>query len=249
MPFNDTTNKNGMIQRFEFWTRHADGEVTGTLLKTVTAGINLGFDRIMPRLLSYSDHIRWDDVNHGDAPIGFVQCNSGQPDYKITADDNSLDILNFVGVRILESASALEYQTLIRMLLDDPRAPDAMSPNPSVSGVPTHFLERGQFLFFYPVFNYTNALGIEITFEREKKVFVSTNTTEEAGVPQPFQELPVLYHARDWVAVNRSKDRNLRNLIDLEILKQEQNLDDLIGLRNPTKAGFRASQNAADSSR
>jgi len=87
IPFSDTTGKTGAVQRFELLTRLPDGEVTGTLLKQVTVLINSGLDKTMPRLLSYSDYVRFDDPNHTDLPIGYVNIVSGQADYKITEDD------------------------------------------------------------------------------------------------------------------------------------------------------------------
>ena len=225
-----------MIQVFERLTRMPDGTVTGTLLKQVTAQFNEAFEDIMPLLLSFNDQVRWDDVNHTDAPIGYVNIVSGQHDYKITADDNSLDILNMVRVRILRSTTDTEYTELERMLPDDERALDAMSPNPSVTGVPTHFLEVGNTLYFYPEFNYAKTNGIELFFQREQDYFESTDTTQEAGIPKPFQKLLVIIAAHEWVIVNRTNDNNL--ISRLEGLREEKKKDlkSFIALRNPSKA-------------
>ena len=243
MVFSDTTlATDGLIQSCEFWTRHKDGGISGApvLLKQFTARINRGFDRVMPLVLSYSDYIRWDDVNHTDLPIGRVDIVSGQPDYKITEDDNSLDILNVTRVRALLGASETEYKDLKRMFVDDPLAVQAMSPNPSVSGVPTHFLESGGKIFLYPEPNYSATSGLEIFFEREQSYFASTDTTKEPGIPKPFHELLALHPSLDWNRVNRTKDTGLLNEIRAEIQKQEQQLFDLISLRNPTHKRLQA---------
>lgn len=242
MQFNDTTNKNGMIQRFEWWTRLPDGTVTGTLLKQVTAAINDGFDVIVPLLLSNTDFLRWDDTNHTDRPIATVDIVSGQGDYTIAEDDNSLDILNMTRVRILQNAAGTEYQDLIKMLVNDRRAVDAMSPNPSVSGIPTHYLEQGNTLYFYPKFNYAADDGIKLFFEREPSYFADDDTTKEPGFPSTFHILPVLYAALDWVLINRSKDAATITRIEARILKIEQALTDMISLRNPTKGRMSVTQ-------
>src|SRR3990167_3528532 len=221
MVFSDTTAKNGLIQSFEFWTRMPDGTVTGTFLKQITGRINAAFDMLMPRLLSYSDQIRWDDVNHTDQPIGTTNLVSGQADYKITEDENSLDILNLIAVRIYDSASGTEYKPLIRMLPDDERALDALSPNPSITGTPTHFLESGNKSFLYPEPNYSATNGIQLFFEREQSYFLSTDTTKEPGIPKPFHELLVLYPALDHNAVHRSKEAQLLVELRSRILKKE----------------------------
>lgn len=239
MVFSDSTTKLGLIQQFEFWARLPDGTVTGTLLKQITGRINAAFDMLMPRLLSYSDQIRWDDTNHTDQPIGTVNMVSGQSDYKVTEDDNSLDILNLIALRIYESASGTEYKDLVRMFPDDERALEALAPNPSVSGTPTHFLETGNRIFLYPEPNYAATNGIQLFFEREQSRFASTDTTKEPGIPSPFHELLVLYPALDWILVNRAKEVALITRLEARIARKERDLDDMISLRNPTKAGLR----------
>ncbi len=235
--FNNTTTKAGLIQKCEFWTRHEDAGISGnaTLLRVFTDRINAAFERIMPILLSYNDQIRWDDLNHTDAPIGRVNIVSGQADYKITTDDNSLDILNITNVRVLLSSSGTEYQDLERMTLDDPRVTDAMSPNPSNTGVPTHFLEVGNRVYLYPEPNYSATSGLELFFGRQQSYFLNSDTTKEPGIPLPFHEMLALYASLSWLRVNRADDRSLLQEIKEEIAHQEKTLKNFIDLRHPTR--------------
>lgn len=234
MQFSDTTNKNGIIQVFERLTRMPDGTVTGTLLKQVTAQINEAFEDILPMVLMYMDKMRWDDTNHTDAPIGYVNLVSGQEDYKITEDDNSLDILNIVGVRIKTSSTATTYSELEKMTLDDDRANEAMAPASTTTGVPTHFLENGNTIYLYPQPNYSATSGIELFFQREQSYFVSTDTTKEPGIPKPFHKVLPIIAAIEWTSVNRSKDSNLISRLEIARDKKIRDLQDLIALRNPT---------------
>lgn len=233
--FNDTTNFTGLVNIWERWTRHKAGTTTGDLLKEVTAGINLGFEKIMPILLAYNDQIRWDDLNHTDAPIGYITLTANQNDYKVTEDDNSLDILNVTHVRILPSTTATRYVELERITLDDPRVPSIMSPDTSVTGVPSGFLEVGNTLYLDILPSYTKALGIELFFGREQSYFASTDTTKEPGIPKPFHALLALYEALEWNQINRTDDAGLLRELKEEIAKEEKNLKNFIDLRNPTK--------------
>jgi hypothetical protein len=241
---NTTTTKDGLIQTCEFWTRHPDAGISGAanLLIQFTARINRGFDRIMPRLLSYTDHIRWDDVNHTDRPVGTINLVSGQADYTISEDDNKLDVLNITAIRILESATGTEYATLERLTLDDPLALDAISPNPSVSGTPSYFLENNGTVFLYPEPDYSATSGIKLYFEREQSYFVSTDTIKEPGIPKPFHELLALYASLDWNCVNRTNDISLKNELKERIFKMEKELDVMITRRNPTKLSMTMKQ-------
>lgn len=237
MQFSDTTNKNGLIQNFEFWTRQPDGTVTGTLLKQATARINAAFDRLMPLLLAYTnDTVRWDDTNHTDAPIGRINLVANQNDYKITEDDNSLDILNITHVRILPSSSATKYVDLERVTASDERTPAILSQASTNTGIPTHFVELGPIVYLDPIPSYSVSAGLEVFFGREQSYFASTDTTKEPGIPKPFHELLALYAALDWNRVNRADDRALILELKEEIAKQEGHLRDFINLRHPNSS-------------
>lgn len=236
MQFNDTTNKNGIIQTIERWAGLPDGTISGnsTALKEITSSINDAFDTILPIVLSATDFLRWDDINHSDQPVGTFDIVSGQPDYTITADDNSLDILNIVEIKILKSSSATEYETLERLTADDPLAGNAVSPNPSETGVPHSYLERGNTIFLYPKPNYAATAGAKIFFEREPSYFASTDTTKEPGIPKPFHVLLALYAALDYISIYKSDNTRLQDMLLGRIQRKERELSDMIDRRNPT---------------
>ena len=235
--FSDTTNKNGIIQAIEFWTNLGDTAISGnsTLLAIFTARVNEGFDRLMPLVLSYCDKPRFDDVNHTDLPIATINIVSGQADYKVTTDDNSLNILNLTDIMILQSASDTEYITLDKITMDDERALDAMSPNPSVTGIPSHWLEKGNVVFLYPEPNYASTNGLKLFFERDPSYFISSDTTKKPGIPRPFHGLRPLYASYDWLLVNKPENGILITRIETQIARREKELSNLISSRNPVR--------------
>jgi hypothetical protein len=242
MVFSDTSNKNGVIQTCEQWTGLGDGIISGdaTLLKIFTSYVNNGFDMLAPRLYSWSDHLRWDDPAHGGNPLEYLNIVSGSGAYINPVDGNSLDILNVTNVRILDSASGTEYQDLERMYMDDDRVPDAIAPNPSTSGVPTHWLESGNTIYLYPEPNYSATNGIEVLFEREPSYFADTDTTKEPGIPKPFHELLPLYASLTWLVINKPANQLVIQELRARIAQKEAFLDDMIAKRNPTKNGMAA---------
>ena len=243
MPFSDTSAKKGILQRIEQLTGLGDGGITNnaTLLKVMTAVVNDAFDEIMPLLLSYSDRIRFDDINHSDLPIGTVNIVSGQADYSVTVDDNSLDILNITDVRIKQSSSATDFATLDRLYQGDELALEAMSPNPSVSGVPTHWLESNNVIFLYPEPNYSSTNGLKLFFEREQSYFVSTDTTKEPGIPKLFHGLLPIIASHEWLFVNKPSNTAVITRLETKITQRKKELFDLISARNPTKSRIIAS--------
>lgn len=250
MQYSDTTNKNGILQRIEQLTGLGDAGITGnaTLLKVMTATVNDAFDELMPLLLSYSDKIRFDDQNHSDLPIGTLNIVSGQADYTITVDDNSLDILNITDIRILPSSSATNYVDIQRLYMDDQRALDAMSPNPSDSGVPTYWLENNNTIFLNPEPNYSATNGIKIYFERIQSYFASTDTTKTPGIPRIFHGLLPLIAAHEWLVVNKPSNTPVITRLEAKISQRKVDLQDLISARNKTRARFTVGNSSAGGS-
>jgi len=237
MQLSDTTNKNGLVQRVEKWTRLPYG-TSGDTLKTIIVDLNVAVDKLLPMLLGYGDYLRWDDTNHTDAPAGRTNIVSGQADYKITQDDNSLDILNITHARVLISATATDYTDLKRMKADDERVPDVLSPNSTNTGIPSHFLEMGNRIYLFPEPNYAATSGLEIFFGREQVEFTVTGTsgddTTVPGIPKQFHELLALDAAQSYVAVNRPTDTNTLRLIENEIRPFQRDFKNFISLRHPT---------------
>lgn len=238
MQYNDTSTKTGLLQAFEFWTRQSDGSVTGdaTQKAIATVRLNAAFEKIMPLLLAFNDQVRWDDLNHTDAPIGYVNIVANQNDYKITEDDNSLDILNITKVRIKTSSSATAYTELERISADDPRVAEILSPDTTITGTPSSFLEMGNTLYLDILPSYAATSGIELFFGREQYYFTTSDTTKEPGIPKPFHELLALYAAFDWNIVNRTADTSLLTVLRERIEKTVKDLDMFIRLRYPTRA-------------
>lgn len=237
MQFSDTTNKNGLIQECEFWTGLGDAGISGntTLLKQITSRINRAYDKVLPIVLSHSDKLRWDDTNHTNHPIGYVNIASDTNDYQVLVDGGGLSILNITDVMALPASTATEYQTLHRMTLDDPRALRAMSPNPTDLGVPSAFVEKNNTIFLDVKPNYAATNGLKIFFERIPDYFTSADTTQTPGIPAQFHMLLALHASKDWLVVYKPESVTLITSLNGEIAKMERNLQRATSQRNPTR--------------
>src|SRR4051794_15879939 len=111
MQLSDIELKQGLIQECEFWTNLGDGIITGdnALLLRFLSRLNRAFDKVLPIVLSRTDKMRWDDVNHTDYPIATFDIENGVGDYQFLTDENGNSILNITDVMILQSATATEY--------------------------------------------------------------------------------------------------------------------------------------------
>lgn len=228
--FNNTTTKTGLIQKCELYTNLGDATISGdtTLLKQFTGLINDGFDNLMPFLLSWGSNLKWDDKNQTDLPVGTFNLVSGQADYTITQDANSLDILNITDVQILPSATATTYGSLDEITLDDYYAQWAMAPNSTDTGTPICYLKRGNTLHFFPKPNYAATAGAKIFFERDPSYFASTDTTKTPGFPKPFHILLALYASLEWLLINKPANTVLITRLEKKIATKEQQFRDAI---------------------
>lgn len=234
MQFSDTTNKNGIIQTIEYLCGMADGQISGdsTELKRFTGRINAAFDLITPLLLSASTALKFDDLNHSDFPVGTTNLVSGQADYTFSEDDNSLDILRIIAVKILTSSSATQYTDLEIIDGSDAKALDAISPNSLDTGVPSSAYIKGNSVFLNPKPNFSATNGIKIFFEREVSYFASTDTTKEPGIPKPYHELLALHPAHEWVTLFKPEATTMITLLENKIARKEADLKDANTMRH-----------------
>lgn len=266
MQFNNTTTKDGLIQEFEFWTNLGDGTVSGdaVLLPQVTNRFNRSFDRIMPRLLSHDTNQRWDDTNQLTHPIGTIDIVSGQNDYTFLSDSAGNSILNIIKILAKQSSSATDYGVELYHVIpgdnvnvpgvtsgrigsiDSSEETRVLSPFASDLGIPDRYVETGNTFFVWPKPNFSATGGFKIFFERTQVYFVSTDTTKTPGIPAIFHQLLALYASKDWLTLHKPGNQVLLKYLDDEIQKQENNLDDMIGKRNPNKSGLRVTQDRTD---
>jgi hypothetical protein len=237
MQLSNTTDQSGLVQRVERLSRRPYGS-SGDELREIINDLNNAFEKIIPVLLLRNDLLRWDDINHTDKPVGTFDIVANQNDYKIATDDNSLDILNIIGVRVIHETGDTQYIDLERITPDDRRVPEILNPNTTVTGQPTGFLELGNVIYFDILPESAVTAGGEVMFQRQQAYFTVTGTsdddTTEPGIPLPFHDLLAHYAALDWVMVNRTDDGNLINLLRSEIQRMEEDLTQFIDTRNPT---------------
>jgi hypothetical protein len=247
MKFSDTSTKQGLIQECEFWTNLGDAAISGdsTLLKVFANRLNRAYDNVLPLVLSRDDKMRWDDTNQPDHPIGTLDLSSSYHDYEVLVDDNGVSILNITDVMILDSATATEYRRLRRMTLDDPQSLNAMSPNPTDTGIPSAFVEKDNIIFLSPKPNYSVTAGIKLFFERSPDYFTSADTTQTPGIPEPFHPLLALYASYDWLLVNKPEATTLITRVEARIAQMRTDLGAAITRRNPTRRRITGARTSA----
>lgn len=185
MVFNDTTNKNGIIQLIERLTKLGDGGITNdpVLLKQTTADVNVAYAKVASALMRVDRNWRWDDTNYDDFAIATIDLVANQIDYilpRATTDEHPSTLYKLNRVRILVGG---QYIALTLMDADEDESPN--------SGVPTKYRLIGNSLRFNcPIGGGTTlSEGLELEFQRSFQEFASTDTDKQPGFMNNYHDL------------------------------------------------------------
>lgn len=219
--FNNTTTKDGLIQKCEI-TLFGDnglGKITGNtnLLYIFANFANEALDWYGELALKYSSNWSFDSSTYTTIPQAFTDINSGQADY--TLDVNFLNISN---VEIQDSNGVF---TKLNKITDDEIAVSGESPTQygNVSGTPTQYKYIGNSLILIPKPNYTLSNGLKLTIERGFAYFTYDDTTDSVGIP--------LSHCRyisDYMSWLYARDRSMTKIAtELEKRKIQYEMVDI----------------------
>lgn len=230
MTFNDTTTKNGAIQKCEEWLFGSNyGAISDNpdMLLRFTNLINGGVDKT--RTLMYTADNTWqdDDPNYTTFNYETTDLADGVSEYKI---DRSHGIIE--GVEILHTDG--KYYQLHQ--IDNSQLIDTGYTETSLAtpkSIPTQYDINGDILTILPAPDTTKVTatnGLKIRFKRESKYIVSTDTDIELGVPRMFQDIPVVFACNEYAKQN-SMAQKIKDT-EIELQKRSFELKDFMSKRN-----------------
>lgn len=231
MKFNDTNNKNGLIQDCELLLNFPDGGISGdaTLLAQFTGFINQAYLKIVSEIMANDPKWSWDDPNYTDLPRATTTLVAGQRDYTLptsTGSSNASTLLKIIKFAVLD-ASAQEH---ILTVSDKPEAElNREFPN---SGLPLVYKLIGDTIKMWPAADsssVTLTAGLVGYYQRSPDLFTAADTVQQPGIPEPFHRLISLEASMDYAAV-----RGIGNIQYLQnkALELKKSLDYLMGQRN-----------------
>lgn len=198
MVFNDTTTKDGLIQKCEIklFGDNGYGQISGNTnrLYQFTERLNRGMDRFNYLAMSADGRWQWDDTNNTDYNIATRNIISGRQDYAF-----ALEHLEIEKVLVKDSGGA--WHVIKSIDQNDTDAVEYLEN--SNSGIPQKYDKRANSLFLYPIPNYNSTGGLKIYFKRGPSYFVYTDTTKVPGFASIFHEYPVI-HACAYYALDRT---------------------------------------------
>lgn len=219
MQFNDTTDKDGLIQDIEtkLFGDNAYGYISGntTRLKTFTRYINRALDYEASLIMENDWKWQYDDTNYTDYPIATTDLVDGQQDYVLSTDHMTV-------LKVFVKDSSGDYQLLQPLDITDYDEPLNQEGEPD--GMPEYYDKLGKSLFLDPTpkqSDVTLSEGLKVYFQRPPKYFSSTDTTKEPGIPKIFHEVVSL---RAAFAYATDQQMTAKNDLSTRLTQQEQAL-------------------------
>ena len=234
MDYNDTTNKSGLLQTFEYWAGLNDGDTgdDATLKAIATSLFNRRLERYLGLLGAGSSLSKIDDTNYTNQSFSYFDIVITQADYEFLEDEDGNSISDITSVMILDNSL---YKAITKITLDDADADIIVSPNSDTTGVPNRYIERNNTIFLDPVPDYGLVKGGKIFYKRCPSYFVVTDTDKEPGIPFQFHQMIAIGAAFDWIVVNKPNYQALIVTVRDELNKWEKELKTYVELRNPSR--------------
>lgn len=209
MQFSDTTNKNGLIQKVEFYANLGDGAVSGnsTLLKQVTQSINDWQNKIITMILASQDDWDFDDSSATDYPVATTPLVAGQRDYtfptslnllKVKRIDVTYDGTNWYRAEMFDSGE-------IGLGMGNDANTDARYSK----NKPAYDLKSNA-IWLYPEASSADVSAgatVRVEFQRDVTQFASTDTTAKSSLPLAFQPMIAQGAAYEFCAANELPGR------------------------------------------
>lgn len=202
MQYNDTTNKNGMIQDMEMLLNFPDGGISGdtTLLKQVTGLVNQAYLKTIAYVLGLDPKWTWDDSNYTDLPIASATLVTNQEDYTLPVSSGSANastLLKVLKVSVLDTSG-------IEIVLKPTDMSEAdLNRLYTTGGVPAYYKLIGNTVKLFPkplTGSVTLTSGLKVYFQRSPDLFTSSDTTQAPGIPEPFHRMITLEASMDYAS-------------------------------------------------
>lgn len=170
-------------------------------LNDITRRFNFALDRYCHLAFEANGSWSFDDINNSNPPIDTQNIVSGTNKYKIGSFTEKIFML--LALEVLDTNS--KSSPLILESFDDLRRQgisftDAYST--SVTGVPTHVLKLGDFIYLRPTPNFNMTAGLKAFFNRPANYMATSDTTKVPGVPGIHHEYLCLVSALPYLEEN-----------------------------------------------
>lgn len=212
MQFSDTSNLTGLVEDIDFF---CNTNSTSYPLKDKARNANRWAYAAVVWILKANRLWEFDDTNQTDLPIATTTLVDSQNDYTLPTN-----LLKLQRVEVKDASG--NYHKLDP--IDKSQIKGSVTEFEETDGLPRYYDIVGTSIFLYPApaaASVTTTAGLKIYYSREIDVFASTDTTQEAGFPEPFHRVISLGAAYDWY-IRRGQTQKASSLrSEIEVWKRE----------------------------
>lgn len=227
--FNNTTDKNGLIQSIEDKLGFDDGVITGdaTLLAKFTAKVNEGMVSAWKIAFTADGTWQFDDTNHGDNPIITTNLVANQRNYTFLTDENGNLILSVDRVFARVSSTGV-FQEIYPVDVQSEQGTEGYTDGQNNTGVPFTYDKTANGFFLDPIPSYDSDDGLRVYISREGSLFTTSDNTKKPGIAGLFHDYPALFASYEY-----ARDKGHENVARLErdLFKMEKEMKDYYSKR------------------
>jgi len=222
MQFNSHATSQDMVSLANLFTKQNN---TSFPLAEKVIYANMGNRLILTEIHKAYGGWKYDDKNNTDLPTATTGLVSGQSNYSMPLDANTID-----AVYVLQEGTTDQWDKLIPLTIEMINGQEAEPSFEDTDGNPTYYRLVGNAILVYPASNYTQSDSLMIEYSRDISTFATTDTTKTAGFDNQFHEAIPVYMAYQYGQIN-----GLPNLKQIT----EQWLDYLARIKNHYSQKFR----------
>jgi hypothetical protein len=205
MKYNDTTNREGVIQACERYTGLGNTEISGDSdrLLEFTAYTNTSLRSIWHLIFESTGCWKYDDSNQTDLPIATTDIVNAQDKYALPS--------NTLTVARVEILSSDDVWTQITPLIEK-EIGQGMDEFRNADGTPQYYRLVGDTMELFPASNYSQDDSLKIYFDRGTVEFSSTDTNKETGLASAYEDLVPMGASLEWLDINLPEDARTAKL-------------------------------------
>jgi hypothetical protein len=231
---NDTTDKNGLLQRAEFYTNLGLGNITGDTerKKEFINHINVAQHDLFMMALEAQDGWDVDDPNHTDRKYFTVPLTTNR-DYTFAVTER---ILDFERIDVAYDGEDYNRAEPVDTREMDFGLGDDDDVDSHFSKINPRYDTRGNQILLYPKatqedVNNNGKMRLEWTRESLEFARDGSDDSREPFLPRPFHEQVAIRAAYKWLIVNKPDNKSLLSRLESEIGRVKDQLKDYYGTR------------------